>query len=187
MSPVGAARRAREQDQGHRREQPADRPHQRREQLRVDRRQARAVGVGGRGAHGLADVGAGEEPRERERDERHRDQHRDLRAVDLHARDRPRSGERGRDTVVLRLELSSVGKRERRRERELRDADRRDEHDHARRGEQAPDHRQLDRRREHTSDGDRDDHGGPEAPVRTWSTNSASSAADTRPSRRPRS
>ena len=65
--------------------------------LIADRR-ARS-GFGGRGAHGLADVGAGEEPGERERDERHRDQHRQLGAAHADAGDRPRAGDRRSGTA----------------------------------------------------------------------------------------
>ena len=103
----------------------------------------------------LADHRAVEEPAERERDERHDDEDRELRAgdpdaADLARRHRSASGNAGAGRVDLRVRGED-------RQRELGDADGRDEHDDARRVEQPADDDQLDDRAVQRADDERDD------------------------------
>ena len=87
-------------DQHHREggQEPGDRPHRGGDHLRVDALHAREVGVLGRRLDRAPDQRAVEEPAERERDDRHDDEHRELRAGDPHAErrrstcGRPRAG-----------------------------------------------------------------------------------------------
>ena len=71
----------------------------------------------------------------------------------------------GSGNCVCSEPVRYVGQRERDRLAQLRDADRRDEHDHARRLEQPADHRQLDHRAGERADDERDDQRRPVRPA----------------------
>ena len=80
----GAAVVGRHQDHRERGHEPGDRPDRGGDDLRVDALHAGEVGVLGRRLDRAADQRAVEEPAERERHDRHDDEHRELRAGDPH-------------------------------------------------------------------------------------------------------
>ncbi len=142
---VGRALVGRGEDHRDRREEPGDRPDAGRHHLRADAGQPREVGVGRGRAHRVAERGVPEQPPQPERDERHDDR---ARAAGSRSTSMSRPGshvklERQRE-LGLQRPGAVLGQRERDRLAELGDADRRDEHDHARRLEEPADHRQLD-------------------------------------------